>query len=261
MSPAALANINFMTTELGPGVDVDAAIDEMVRIIVDGWNPQQIILFGSRARSDHDEGSDIDLLVVLDEAAERAELSRRINAEIAGACAGVSRDIIISTAADIVRQATVVGTVERAAMIDGRTLYVRGRGDPVMEQFAQLIHRAVGDIRMAEAGLALSPPELQPACYHAQQAVEKVIKSALMVDRIDYPFTHDLEQLLPLVPIAWNIDGIIDDPKELSTWASYPRYLTIKEPTPEFAEQALADARTIHERVIAELARRGLTTD
>ena len=248
-----------MTTGLALRQDLDAGIREMVEIIVEGWNPQQIILFGSRARGDHDERSDVDLLIVLDEAEERAELSRRISSELDGT--GVARDIIVSTAADIVRQATVIGTVERAAMLDGRTLYVRGRRDPVMEQFAQLMHRAAGDIRMAEAGLALSPPELQPACYHAQQAVEKGIKSALMVDRIDYPFVHDLERLLPLVPNAWGIEGIIDDPKELSIWASYPRYTTLKEPSREFTAQAIADARAIHERITAEMARRGLAME
>ncbi len=254
-----MVTIDFMTTDLSSPRDVDAAIHEMVKIIVEGWNPQQIILFGSRARGDHNDHSDVDLLVVLHEAADRGELSRQISAELA--CTGIARDIIISTAADILRQATVIGTVERAAMIDGRTLYVRGRGDPVMEQFAQLMHRAADDIRVAEAILVLSPPPLQAVCYHAQQAVEKAIKSALMVDRIDYPFTHDLEQLLPLVPIAWDIDGIIDDPKELSTWASYPRYLTIKEPSHEYATQAVADARTIHGRVTSEMSSRGLAMD
>ena len=248
-----------MTTELISAADMGAAIQEMVEIIVDGWNPQQIILFGSRARGDHDEYSDVDLLIVLDEAEERAELSRRISAELDRA--GIARDIIVSTAADIVRQATVIGTVERAAMFDGRTLYVRGRGDPVMEQFAQLMYRAGEDIRVAEAILNLDPPPLSAACYHAQQAVEKAIKSALMADRIDYPFVHDLERLLPLVPIAWGIAEIIDDPKELSTWASYPRYLTIKEPSREFAAQALADARALHEQITAEMVRRGLAME
>ncbi len=247
-----------MTTERSLPTDIDATIHEMVKIIVDGWNPQQIILFGSRARGDHEAYSDVDLLVVLDEAEDRRELGRQISDELD--CTGVAKDVIISTPPDIVRQATVVGTVERAAIIDGRTLYVRGRGDPVMEQFAQLMHRAFDDIRAADAILMLDPPPLQAACYHAQQAVEKVVKSALMVDRIDYAFVHDLDQLLPLVPIAWDIDDIIDDPKELSIWAGYPRYMTIKEPTPEYAAQAVADARLIHERVTAEISRRGLET-
>ena len=248
-----------MTTEATPSLNVKTAIQEMVKIIVEGWNPQQIILFGSRARGDHDDHSDVDLMIVLDEATDRGQLGRRISAELA--CTGMGRDVIISTAADIVRQATVVGTVERAAVLDGQTLYVRGRGDPVVEQFAQLMHRAEEDIRVAEAILDLAPPPLHAACYHAQQAIEKAIKSALMMDRIDYPFVHDLEQLLPLVPIAWEIDGIIEDPKELSSWASYPRYLTIQEPTPEYAEQTVADARAIHEQVTSEMSRRGLSME
>jgi predicted nucleotidyltransferase/HEPN domain-containing protein len=248
-----------MTTASTAKQDVDAAVQEMVKIIVDGWNPLQIILFGSRARGNHHDRSDVDLLVVLDKAEDRRELGRQISDELA--CTGIARDIIISTPVEIVRQATVVGRVERAAIMDGRTLFVRDRGDPVMEQFAQLMHRANGDIRSSEAVQALEPPELQVACYHAQQAIEKAVKAALMVDRIDYPFTHELEQLLPLVPIGWNIDGIIDDPKELSTWATYPRYMTIKEPTPEFAEQAVADARKIYERVLSEMTQRGLPSE
>ena len=84
-----------MTTELSLPTDIDATIHEMVKIIVDGWNPQQIILFGSRARGDHDERSDVDLFVVLDEAQDRRELSSQISAELD--CTGIARDVIIST--------------------------------------------------------------------------------------------------------------------------------------------------------------------
>ena len=245
-----------MTTEVQPTQSVDAAIAEMVKIIVEGWDPQQIILFGSRARGDYHQYSDVDLVVVLDEAEERAELARQMSAALE--CTGIERDIFISTPADVVRQATVVGTVERAAMFDGRTLYVKGRGDPVMERYVELMYRAGEDIRLAEAGLNLEPPPLAGVCYHTQQAIEKVVKAALMVDRIDYPFVHDLERLLPLVPIIWDIDDIATDPRELSTWASYPRYSLARDPTPEFARQSFDEARAIHERVSAVMVRRGL---
>ena len=247
-----------MTTPTAIRADVDAAIQQMVQIIVDGWDPEQIILFGSRARGDYHEHSDVDLVVIFNEATGRADLARQIKNKIA--CTGKTTDIIISTPPDMLRRATVVGTVERAAISDGRTLHLKGRGDPIMERYDELMQRAYGDIRMAEAGLALDPPELFAVCYHAQQAIEKAVKAALMVDRIDYPFVHDLERLIPNVPIIWDIDGIVDDPKELSTWATYPRYM-LKEPTAEFAAQALADARLIHQRVRDEIARRGLLTE
>ena len=42
----------------------DELLGEMVQAIVDEVDPEQVILFGSRARSDERENSDIDLIVV-----------------------------------------------------------------------------------------------------------------------------------------------------------------------------------------------------
>ena len=42
----------------------DDLLDRMVQAIVDEVDPEQVILFGSRARDDHRENSDIDLIVV-----------------------------------------------------------------------------------------------------------------------------------------------------------------------------------------------------
>ena len=40
---------------------------------------------------------------------------------------------------------------------------------------------------------------LEQICFHAQQAVEKSMKAVLVFHQIDFPFTHDLEQLLVLL--------------------------------------------------------------
>ena len=42
----------------------DELIDGMVKALVDEVNPEQVILFGSRARGEEREDSDIDLIVV-----------------------------------------------------------------------------------------------------------------------------------------------------------------------------------------------------
>jgi HEPN domain-containing protein len=59
--------------------------------------------------------------------------------------------------------------------------------------------------RLAEIDLAtaekLAPdPEMddRPVGFHAQQAVEKALKVALMLEGIDFPKTHDLEYLIVL---------------------------------------------------------------
>ncbi len=42
----------------------DELLDEMVRAIVEEVDPEQVILFGSRARGDTHEHSDVDLIVI-----------------------------------------------------------------------------------------------------------------------------------------------------------------------------------------------------
>lgn len=36
----------------------------------------------------------------------------------------------------------------------------------------------------------------EQVCFHAQQAVEKSLKAVLLFRRIEFPFTHDLEELV-----------------------------------------------------------------
>ena len=70
-------------------------------------------------------------------------------------------------------------------------------------------------------------PELlsQVVAFHAQQAVEKAVKGCLVNKRIQYPFTHDLEQLFELyeaqchpIPFDWSDIG------ELTPFAGHRRY-------------------------------------
>jgi HEPN domain-containing protein len=55
---------------------------------------------------------------------------------------------------------------------------------------------------LATAEVVLAAPSLSPraAAWHAQQAVEKAIKALLVLDQIEFPFTHDLSALLVLLP-------------------------------------------------------------
>ena len=44
--------------------DIDTLMDQLVQAVVDEVDPEQVILFGSRARGDERENSDIDLIVI-----------------------------------------------------------------------------------------------------------------------------------------------------------------------------------------------------
>lgn len=70
--------------------------------IVDNFYPLRIVLFGSQPRGDAGPGSDVDLLVVLPQVADKRKAAieiRRVLAHLP-----VSRDIIVTTPEEIPRR-------------------------------------------------------------------------------------------------------------------------------------------------------------
>jgi predicted nucleotidyltransferase len=45
--------------------DIEEVIQEATRLLMEAAHPKTVILFGSYARGDFDEGSDLDLLIIL----------------------------------------------------------------------------------------------------------------------------------------------------------------------------------------------------
>lgn len=109
----------------------DATLHEMVERIVCGFDPERIILFGSQARGDAHAGSDVDLLVVMPDGTDRRAVAIAIGSELNGL--GIAKDVIVTTPDEIRRRGTLVGTVLRPALREGRELYDRARaGDAAL---------------------------------------------------------------------------------------------------------------------------------
>lgn len=249
-----------MVQQVHSPVDADEAIRQMVAIIVDGWDPVQVILFGSRARGDNREDSDADLLVVLDEVDDHGGLRLAMNNALD--CTRMRRDIKLATPADIVRMATVAGTIERAAMVEGKTLHVRGRGDPVTDAVLQWLEIAQRDLRGAGNQMAADPTEPALACFHAQQVAEKSLKAALVAEGIDPPRSHDLNELRDLLPDTWEIPGTIAELKRVSEWAEKSRYAyDVEDFVDPTATWGISLAQAIHDAVTSELTRRGVIAE
>jgi predicted nucleotidyltransferase len=102
--------------------EVDQAIQEMVRRIVTGFDPERIILFGSQARGDAGPDSDVDLLVILD-----TESQKQVTREILMALGamGIPKDIVVITPDEFERRKDIVGTIAYPAHHEGRVLYER----------------------------------------------------------------------------------------------------------------------------------------
>ena len=76
-------------------------------------------------------------------------------------------------------------------------------------------------VRLGRRGDVL-PEQL---CFHAQQAVEKAFKAVLLHRRVDFPFTHDLAQLLDTLHAAGiEVPAELADADALTPYAVETRY-------------------------------------
>jgi len=96
---------------------MQAAIERLVAAA----QPTRIILFGSRARGDADDRSDVDLLVIKPRVENRYEELVALDRSLAGILMPV--DILLVSEAEFAERAEQPGTVERAARKEGRVLY------------------------------------------------------------------------------------------------------------------------------------------
>lgn len=100
-------------------------IRRMVRRIVDRFDPEQVILFGSHARGNAGPDSDVDLLIVMDVVGSKREKTLEIRMALGEF--HTAEDVLISRPAEFAWRKLYPGTIERPAHLEGKVLYVRRR--------------------------------------------------------------------------------------------------------------------------------------
>jgi len=111
------------TRRLDPLTTDDAIVDAVVDRLTDGFQPERILIFGSQARDDAAEWSDVDLLVVMPDGTDRRQAA--IEMHVALGDLPAAKDIVVTTPTHIAQRGHVVGSVLRPALREGTVLYER----------------------------------------------------------------------------------------------------------------------------------------
>lgn len=96
-------------------------LEEVVRRLVEGLQPDQIILFGSYAYGQPTEESDLDLMIVVSESSEPPHRREQRAYACVGAI-GVSKDLLVLTREEFERQAQVATSLARRVKEKGIVL-------------------------------------------------------------------------------------------------------------------------------------------
>lgn len=118
---------------------------------------------------------------------------------------------------------------------------------------------AEGDLATAEAVLGNPRLPSRQVAVLAQQAAEKAIKGVLVLAGREPPRSHDLTELIHLVPMDWRLRAAGIDLAPLTTAMRPARYPDYFDPplTRGAVVQLVSDARAVIEAARGDLADRG----
>ena len=96
-------------------------VRQITRKVVDTAHPTKVIVFGSYARGEADEGSDLDLLVIESSVANKHAEMVRLRLAIGDV--GVGVDILVYSEKDVREWGNVPGAALYTALREGKTTY------------------------------------------------------------------------------------------------------------------------------------------
>lgn len=99
-------------------------IARLVHEVVQAVQPLKVILFGSQARGEASNDSDVDLLVVMPEGAYLRQVSRQLYRDIPRQ--GIALDVLVATPALLERHRDNPGLIYHTILKEGREVYVAG---------------------------------------------------------------------------------------------------------------------------------------
>lgn len=135
--------------------------------------------------------------------------------------------------------------------------------EAVAEVARSWLRRARSDLVMARKALA-DRDVVDPwvASFHAQQAAEKIMKAALVIEQIRFSRTHELERLRSLLPADWELPDqkTLAGLSRFAVAGRYPESLFDAGPEPTWAdaEEAVRLAESVETAVLGAARSRGI---
>lgn len=135
--------------------------------------PSKIILFGSYARGDTNEHSNLDVMVAEPIVADRAREMLRLQESIGWI--GVDVDVLVYSEEEFEQRRNWCSTPVYWALREGKVVYEHRHEE------AAMLHRIASQDRRTFLNLnAVAGIDLRIVCFHAQLALEKLLKAVLV---------------------------------------------------------------------------------
>lgn len=98
--------------------------------------------------------------------------------------------------------------------------------DKVRDEFVrQWLLKAEEDLNAAKSLMTYGDSFLSTVCFHSQQSAEKYLKAFLTYHQVEFPKTHDIDELLDLMtPIDANLSESLRDVIVLTHYGVDVRY-------------------------------------
>ncbi len=101
----------------------EKTIQAIVDRIVEEFDPERVILFGSYARGNPTKDSDLDFLVIMNYQGRRLDILRNIRRTLDDF--HMPKDVVIRTPEEVDKYGKYIGTILHPALKEGKVLYAK----------------------------------------------------------------------------------------------------------------------------------------
>jgi HEPN domain-containing protein len=132
--------------------------------------------------------------------------------------------------------------------------------DELLSVVRQWVQKAENDLKNAAYTLRMGKDcPTDTVCFHAQQCAEKYLKALLVLRGLDFPRTHDMSQLIALLPVQSRPTLTPEEQERLTDYATVTRYPGDYEPISlTETRRALRIARQIRSAIRKRLPKKVL---